>query len=70
MKHFALLILTVISAVIIRPNYSSAQSKPLKKVRVPDALGGSTGFFWVAQRSGSFEKYGLKVCADLHARRP
>jgi hypothetical protein len=38
-----------------------AQSKPLKEVRVPYALGGSTGFFWVAQRSGSFEKHGLKV---------
>jgi ABC-type nitrate/sulfonate/bicarbonate transport system substrate-binding protein len=38
-----------------------AQTKPLKEVRVPYALGGSTGFFWVAQRSGSFEKYGLKV---------
>lgn len=37
------------------------QSKPLKEVRVPYALGGSTSFFWVAQRSGSFEKYGLKV---------
>ena len=33
-----------------------AQTKPLKEVRVPYALGGSTGFFWVAQRSGSFEK--------------
>jgi NitT/TauT family transport system substrate-binding protein len=40
---------------------ASAQSKPLKEVRVPYALGGSTSFFWVAQRSGSFEKHGLKV---------
>ena len=39
----------------------SAQSKPLKEIRVPYALGGSTSFFWVAQRSGSFEKYGVKV---------
>src|SRR5258708_39034248 len=38
-----------------------AQSKPLKEIRVPYALGGSTSFFWGAQRSGSFEKYGLKV---------
>jgi NitT/TauT family transport system substrate-binding protein len=38
-----------------------AQSRPLKEVRVPYALGGSTSFFWVAQRSGSFEKHGLKV---------
>jgi len=47
--------------IILRPNYLPAQAKPLKEVRVPYALGGSTGFFWVAQRSGSFEKYGLKV---------
>ncbi|HLN82578.1 MAG TPA: hypothetical protein VK355_03105, partial [Candidatus Binatia bacterium] len=38
-----------------------AQSKPLKEVRVPYALGGSTSFFWVAHRSGSFEKHRLKV---------
>jgi ABC-type nitrate/sulfonate/bicarbonate transport system substrate-binding protein len=28
---------------------------------VPYALGGSTGFFWVAHRSSSFEKHGIKV---------
>ena len=28
---------------------------------MPYALGGSTSFFWVAHRSGSFEKHGLKV---------
>jgi ABC-type nitrate/sulfonate/bicarbonate transport system substrate-binding protein len=43
------------------PPLLSAQSKPLKEIRVPYALGGSTSFFWVAQRSGSFEKYGVKV---------
>ena len=52
------------------PSSVFAQSKPLKEVRVPYALGGSTGFFWVAQRSGSFEKYGLKVLPIFHARRP
>ena len=38
-----------------------AQTKPLRELRVPYALGGSTGFFWVAHRSGSFEKHGIKV---------
>ena len=38
-----------------------AQSKSLRELRVPYALGGSTSFFWVAQRSGSFEKHGIKV---------
>jgi ABC-type nitrate/sulfonate/bicarbonate transport system substrate-binding protein len=54
--------LALIFAFALIPQRSVfAQSKPLKEVRVPYALGGSTGFFWVAQRSGSFEKYGLKV---------
>ena len=39
----------------------SGQTKGLKEVRVPYALGGSTSFFWVAHRSGSFEKHGIKV---------
>jgi ABC-type nitrate/sulfonate/bicarbonate transport system substrate-binding protein len=38
-----------------------AQSKSLRELRVPYALGGSTSFFWVARRSGSFEKHGIKV---------
>ena len=43
------------------PTLLPAQSKPLKELRVPYALGGSTGFFWIAYKSGAFEKYGLKV---------
>jgi len=46
---------------LLFPALISAQSKPLKELRVPYALGGSTGFFWVAHKSGAFEKYGLKV---------
>ena len=61
MKHFASLILALVCAVSTHPDDLPAQSKPLKEVRVPYALGGSTSFFWVAQRSGSFEKHGLKV---------
>ena len=38
-----------------------AQSKKLKGINVSYTFGGSNTFFWVAQRSGSFEKYGLKV---------
>src|SRR3972149_6745584 len=48
-------------ALLFVPVSLLGQSKSLKEVRVPYALGGSTSFFWVAQRSGSFEKYGLKV---------
>ena len=43
------------------PRQVSAQSKPLRELRVPYALGGSTSFFWVAHRSGSFEKHGIRV---------
>jgi NitT/TauT family transport system substrate-binding protein len=55
------LIITTVWTVLFLPGLTLAQLKPLKEVRVPYALGGSTGFFWVAQRSGSFERYGLKV---------
>ena len=54
-------ILIIVSAILFVPSLTFAQTKALREVRVPYALGGSTGFFWVAQRSGSFEKYGLKV---------
>ena len=37
-----------------------AQSKPPREMKVGYPLGGSTGFFWVAHRSGSFEKHGIK----------
>ena len=51
----------VLAVALISQRVVFAQPKPLKEVRVPYALGGSTSFFWVAQRSGSFERYGLKV---------
>ena len=38
-----------------------AQGKKLRALNVSYPFGGSTSFFWVAQRSGSFEKHGLKV---------
>jgi len=50
-----------VCALLFLPASLLGQPKALKEVRVPYALGGSTSFFWVAQRSGSFEKYGLKV---------
>jgi ABC-type nitrate/sulfonate/bicarbonate transport system substrate-binding protein len=52
---------THLSALLLVPSLLFAQGKPLKELRVPYALGGSTSFFWVAHRSGSFEKHGLKV---------
>ena len=43
------------------PDFLFAQTKKLKEMKVSYPFGGSTSFFWVAQRSGSFEKYGLGV---------
>ena len=51
----------VFLGLLLIPHFLLAQAKPLKEVRVPYALGGSSSFFWVAHKSGSFEKYGLKV---------
>ena len=51
----------IVSTISLLPSLIPAQTKALREVRVPYALGGSTSFFWVAQRAGSFEKYGLKV---------
>jgi NitT/TauT family transport system substrate-binding protein len=46
---------------LLLPSPLLAQAKGLRELRVPYALGGSTSFFWVAYRSGSFEKHGIKV---------
>jgi hypothetical protein len=54
-------IASAISIIFLLPALLLAQARALKAVRVPTALGGSTGFFWAAQRSGSFKKFGLKV---------
>lgn len=43
------------------PDFLFAQAKKLRGLNVSYPFGGSTSFFWVAQRSGSFEKYGLRV---------
>lgn len=45
------------------PGYSSAQPKPLREITVSYPIGGSTSFFWVAHKSGSFEKHGLRIRA-------
>lgn len=46
--------------LLLLPCSVSAQTK-LRELKVGYPLGGSTSYFWVAQRSGAFEKYGLKV---------
>lgn len=61
MKILTSLMLLWIAITLGLPAGLPAQTKPLREVRVPYALGGSTSFFWVAHRSGSFEKHGIRV---------
>lgn len=51
----------VISALLFFPSLVFSQSKPLRELKVGYPLGGSSSYFWVAYRAGSFEKYGLKL---------
>ena len=48
-------------ALLLFPGFLFAQTAKPREFKVGYPLGGSTGFFWVAHRSGSFEKYGLKL---------
>jgi NitT/TauT family transport system substrate-binding protein len=48
-------------ALLLDTSFVFAQAKPLRELKVGYPLGGSTGFFWVAHRAGSFEKHGLKL---------
>jgi NitT/TauT family transport system substrate-binding protein len=46
---------------ILVPTFLCAQPKPVREYKVGYPLGGSTSYFWVAHRSGAFEKHGIKV---------
>ncbi|HEY7164893.1 MAG TPA: ABC transporter substrate-binding protein [Candidatus Binatia bacterium] len=61
MKSFSFIILVWVAVTLVFPPQLLAQTKPLRELRVPYALGGSTSFFWIAHRSGSFEKHGIRV---------
>jgi len=62
MRHFATQVRFIICCLaLLLPSAVIAQGKPLKEVNTSYPLGGSTSYFWVAYRSGSFEKHGLKL---------
>jgi ABC-type nitrate/sulfonate/bicarbonate transport system substrate-binding protein len=62
MKNISKAIRTVLcSALSLIPVVVLAQTKPLREIKVGYPLGGSSSYFWVAYRSGSFEKHGLKI---------
>ena len=48
-------------ALLLFPTLLFAQSTKLREIKVGYPLGGSTSYFWVAYRSGSFEKHGVKL---------
>jgi len=43
------------------PSVLFAQTKNLKELRTSYPFGGSSSYFWVAYRSGAFERHGLKL---------
>ena len=61
MKIVNAILWAVTASALFLPSPLLAQAKGLRELRVPYALGGSTSFFWVAYRSGSFEKHGIRV---------
>jgi NitT/TauT family transport system substrate-binding protein len=62
MKHLTTKIRSIICCLaLLLPPAASAQNKPLKELNTSYPLGGSTSYFWVAYRSGAFEKHGLKL---------
>jgi NitT/TauT family transport system substrate-binding protein len=62
MKNILGVALAVVSwGLLLIPSLSLAQSAKLREIRVGYPLGGSSSYFWVAYRSGSFEKHGLKL---------
>jgi ABC-type nitrate/sulfonate/bicarbonate transport system substrate-binding protein len=62
MKTILRQVRAILSCVLLlSPSYLLAQAKPLREIKVGYPLGGSSSYFWVAYRSGSFEKHGLKI---------
>jgi len=63
MSAIVRLVFFVICFAAVLPGPLFAQGKPLREITVSYPIGGSMSYFWVAHRSGSFEKYGLRLRA-------
>ena len=61
LKKFKSIQAILFCTLFVGPTLGLAQSKPLREIKVGYPLGGSSSYFWVAYRSGSFEKHGLKI---------
>jgi len=51
----------VLPILLLLPALALGQSKPPREIKIGYPLGGSSSYFWVAYRSGAFEKHGLKI---------
>ena len=60
MRHYKVSI-GVIAMLLLQVASAHSQSKPLRDLKCGYPLGGSSSYFWVAYRSGAFEKHGLKI---------
>ena len=49
------------ATLLLIPSFLLAQTSKLREIKVGYPLGGSASYFWVAYRSGSLEKHGLKL---------
>jgi NitT/TauT family transport system substrate-binding protein len=63
MKKYVGYLLFLCQIVFLTPAWLAAQSKPIREITVSYPIGGSTSYFWVAHKSGSFEKHGLRLRA-------
>ena len=48
-------------ALLIAPSLVLSQPKSLRELNIAYPFGGSTSYFWVAHRSGAFERHGIRV---------
>ena len=61
MRKRALLTLFLCHVLLLVGGSLRAQPAKLRELKVGYPLGGSTSYFWVAHKSGAFEKHGIKV---------
>src|SRR5215472_5032982 len=61
MKKRDLLSSLLTCCLLLSPAFLFAQASKPRELKVGYPLGGSASYFWVAYRSGSFEKHGLKL---------
>ena len=62
--RFVFRLITIVTVLVLFGTVSSdlfSQTTALKEINISYPLGGSSSFFWVAYRSGSFERQGLRL---------